>query len=143
MTRPFFRSPHRRQNVVNHVVRAGEIRRNHAVPVDGVKSFEASVLHIGAGIADQDVDRSQRRHDLIDDRLDGVPIRDIARGDERGITPANEVGAGPFELLAIAADECDPQIHFRQGLRNALTDPAPGPLSPLPFSDALPTESPC
>ena len=84
---PVLPPAHRRQHMVDQVERAGEIGGDHPIPVGGIERLEAAVPDVGAGVADQDVDRSEGGLDLVDDRLDRRPIGDVARCDE-GRVPA-------------------------------------------------------
>ena len=51
---------HRRQDVVNQVERPRQVDGDHLVPVGRRERLQAAVSDVGAGIADQDVDRAER-----------------------------------------------------------------------------------
>ena len=59
--------------------------------------------------------------------FDRGPIGDIARRDEGGISAPDEIGPGPFELFAVATDQCHAQAHLGQGRRDAPADAASRP----------------
>ena len=64
---------------LNEPVRLVAIIRSQSA---GLERLQAAVPDIGAGVANQDVDRLQGGHDLVDDRLDRGPVGDVAGGDE-------------------------------------------------------------
>ncbi len=116
---------HRRQEGVDQVERAGQVRVDHQVPVGRRELGQAPVADVRPGVADQHVDlTAEGRQDPPGHRVDPRAIGHVERLDQRVL--AADERFRRFQLRGVAADQGDADSDLRQADGRGAADPAPG-----------------